>query len=154
MNEQCQGQGQQCEEWRDSYHPLFITPTGSKTVTYSKNVHSKKHKTHKISYKSENKSSKISVYTIQYKIFNSIAHFVLVLLAAHSRRSRDFLDRRIERQAYLRNEVIIDSKDFIIIHLLRIKAAHNTLQYIKRSSSNKREEIKTNTTMKETNVQN
>ena len=42
----------------------------------------------------------------------------------------------------------------IIIHLLRIKAAHNTLQYIKRSSSNKREEIKTNTTIKETNVQN
>ena len=42
----------------------------------------------------------------------------------------------------------------IIIRLLRIKAAHNTLQYIKRSSSNKREEIKTNTTMKETNVQN
>jgi len=42
----------------------------------------------------------------------------------------------------------------IIIRLLRIKAAHNTLQYIKRSSSNKREEIKTNRTMKETNVQN
>jgi len=42
----------------------------------------------------------------------------------------------------------------IIIHLLRIKAAHNTLQCIKRSSSNKREEIKTNTTIKETNVQN
>jgi len=42
----------------------------------------------------------------------------------------------------------------IIIHLLRIKAAHNTLQYTKRSSSNKREEIKTNTTIKETNVQN
>ena len=42
----------------------------------------------------------------------------------------------------------------IIIRLLRIKAAHNTLQYIKRSGSNKREEIKTNRTMKETNVQN
>jgi len=42
----------------------------------------------------------------------------------------------------------------LIIHLLRIKAAHNTLQYIKRSRSNKREEIKTNTTIKETNVQN
>ena len=42
----------------------------------------------------------------------------------------------------------------IIIRLLRIKAAHNTLQYIKRSSSNERAEIKTNTTMKETNVQN
>jgi len=34
------------------------------------------------------------------------------------------------------------------------KAAHNTVQYIKRSSINKREEIKTNTTIKETNVQN
>ena len=43
---------------------------------------------------------------------------------------------------------------FISFILLRIKAAHNTLQYIKRSSSNKREEIKTNTTIKETNVQN
>jgi len=42
-------------------------PTGSKTVTYSKNIHSKKYNTHKISYKSENKSSKISVYTILYK---------------------------------------------------------------------------------------
>jgi len=42
----------------------------------------------------------------------------------------------------------------IIIRLLRIKAAQNTLQNIKRSNSNKREEIKTNTTMKETNVQN
>ena len=42
----------------------------------------------------------------------------------------------------------------IIIRSLRIKAAHNTLQYIKRSNSNKREEIKTNTTIKETNVQN
>ena len=30
----------------------------------------------------------------------------------------------------------------IIIRLLRIKAAHNTLQYIKRSSSNKREDNK------------
>jgi len=29
-------------------------PTGSKTVTYSKNIDSKKHKTYKISYKSEN----------------------------------------------------------------------------------------------------
>jgi len=43
----------------------FITPTGSKTVTCSKNIHSKKHKTHNISYKSENKSSKISVYSIK-----------------------------------------------------------------------------------------
>jgi len=47
---------------------------------------------------------------------------------------------------------------FISFHLfhslLRIKAAHNTLQYIKRSSSTKREEIKTNTTVKETNVEN
>ena len=32
----------------------------------------------------------------------------------------------------------------IIIRLLRIKAAQNTLQNIKRSSSNNREEIKTN----------
>ena len=32
----------------------FITPTGSKTVTYSTNIHNKQHK---ISYKSENKSS-------------------------------------------------------------------------------------------------
>jgi len=32
----------------------FFTSTGSKTVTYSTNIHSKKHKTHK----SENKSSK------------------------------------------------------------------------------------------------
>jgi len=43
---------------------------------------------------------------------------------------------------------------WVIRLLLRIKAAHNILQYIKRSGSNKREEIKTNTTMKETNVQN
>jgi len=49
----------------------------------------------------------------------------------------------------LRTAIII-----IIIRLLRIKAAQNTLQHIKRSSSNKREEIKTNTAMKETNVQN
>jgi len=42
----------------------------------------------------------------------------------------------------------------IIIRLLCIKAAQNTLQNIKRSSTYKREEIKTNTTMKETNVQN
>jgi len=42
----------------------------------------------------------------------------------------------------------------IIIRILRIKAAQNTLQNIKRSCSNKKEEIKTNTTMKETNVQN
>ena len=39
---------------------------------------------------------------------------------------------------------------YLFIRLLRIKAAHNTLQNIERSSSNKREEIKTNTTMKET----
>ena len=30
----------------------FITSTGSNTVIYSKNIHSKKHKTHKISYQS------------------------------------------------------------------------------------------------------
>jgi len=36
------------------------------------------------------------------------------------------------------------------LRLLRIKAAHNTLQNMERSSSNKREEIKTNTTVKET----
>jgi len=35
----------------------FITPTGSNTVIYSKNMHSKKHKTHKISYQSETEIS-------------------------------------------------------------------------------------------------
>jgi len=39
---------------------------------------------------------------------------------------------------------------YLFIRLLRIKAAHNTLQNMERSSSNKREEIKTNATMKET----
>ena len=50
----------------------YITPTGSKTVTYSTNINNKKHKTHKISYKCEHKSSKIIVYTIQYKRTYSI----------------------------------------------------------------------------------
>ena len=43
----------------------FITPTGSNTVIYSKNIHSKKHKTHKISYQSETQSSlwkSVSIY--------------------------------------------------------------------------------------------
>jgi len=35
----------------------FITPTGRKTVTYDKNIHSKIQHTQTISYKSENKSS-------------------------------------------------------------------------------------------------
>ena len=47
----------------------FCRPTSSVKALKgdSKNIHSKKFKTHKISYKSENKSSKVSVYTIQYK---------------------------------------------------------------------------------------
>jgi len=42
----------------------------------------------------------------------------------------------------------------IIIRLLRIKASQNTLQNIKRSSRNKREEIKTKKTTKKPNVKN
>ena len=49
----------------------YITPTGSKTVTYSTNINNEKHKTHKISYTIVNikaqKSSSI-LYSIRERI--------------------------------------------------------------------------------------
>jgi len=61
---------------RSSLSSSFITPTGSKTVTYSKNIHGKKHKTHKISYKSENKSSNITLWaSIFLELSLQIPHF-------------------------------------------------------------------------------
>jgi len=43
-------------------------PRDSKAVTYSTDIHNEKHRTHKILYKSENKSSQISVYGMREHI--------------------------------------------------------------------------------------
>ena len=48
-----------------------VTPTGSKTVTYNTNIHNKKHKTHKMSYKTKVKIKAHKSPVIQFWLFHN-----------------------------------------------------------------------------------
>ena len=79
MNDlQHQGHWGQCQSRLILYYFFIITPTGSNTVIYSKNIHSKKHTTHKISYQSETESSpwkSVSVYCTTKDFFGMISYW-------------------------------------------------------------------------------